>query len=243
MILIYKLLLAHILGDFVLQPEKWVENKEKNKICSRSMYYHIIVHVILLLLIFGFNKEYILGYILIIGSHFAIDVVKVYLRNKNNQQLLFFLDQIAHITMIIIVVHIYAPFNIDYNFILGNDILLLAICVILVTFVSSVLIKMLVFHWAKDINDVGVSLENAGKYIGMLERLFVFLFVVLDQWQAIGFLLAAKSVFRFGDLSKAQDRKLTEYVLIGTLLSFAFAIVIGYSYEYFKEIIDIPTCP
>lgn len=38
--------------------------------------------------------------------------------------------------------------------------------------------------------------------------------------EAVGFLLAAKSVFRFGDLRDDQDRKRTEYVLIGTLLSF-----------------------
>jgi hypothetical protein len=41
------------------------------------------------------------------------------------------------------------------------------------------------------------------------------------------FLLAAKSIFRFGDLKKVKDRKLTEYVLIGTLLSFGIAILVG----------------
>jgi hypothetical protein len=76
------------------------------------------------------------------------------------------------------------------------------------------------------------SLENAGKYIGMLERLFVFVFIITNQWQAIGFLLAAKSVFRFGDLSNAKDRKLTEYILIGTLLSFGLAIAIGLLFQY-----------
>jgi hypothetical protein len=40
-------------------------------------------------------------------------------------------------------------------------------------------------------------------------------------------MIAAKSVFRFSDLAKARQRKLTEYVLIGTLLSFGFAILTG----------------
>jgi hypothetical protein len=61
----------------------------------------------------------------------------------------------------------------------------------------------------------------------MLERLFVFTFVITGNWEAIGFLLAAKSVFRFGDLKESKDRKLTEYILIGTLLSFGIAILIG----------------
>ena len=74
------------------------------------------------------------------------------------------------------------------------------------------------------------SLPSAGKTIGILERLFVFTFIVLGQWSAIGFLLAAKSVFRFSDLSRAKDRKLTEYILIGTLLSFGLAVLIGLAY-------------
>lgn len=45
--------------------------------------------------------------------------------------------------------------------------------------------------------------------------------------EGIGFLHAAKSVFRFGELTKAKEVKITEYVLIGTLSSFTIAILIG----------------
>lgn len=48
-----------------------------------------------------------------------------------------------------------------------------------------------------------------------------------NHWEAVGFLLAAKSVFRFGNLKESHGRKLTEYVLIGTLLSFALALAIS----------------
>ena len=82
--------------------------------------------------------------------------------------------------------------------------------------------------WSKSLEDNNdESLSNAGKYIGMLERLFVFVFVITGNWEGIGFLLAAKSVFRFGDLKESKDRKLTEYILIGTLLSFGIAIAVG----------------
>ena len=86
-------------------------------------------------------------------------------------------------------------------------------------------------------NGDGASLKNAGKYIGMLERLFVFGFILAGQWSAIGLLIAAKSVFRFGDLNKGNNRKLTEYVLIGTLLSFGLAILTGLLYKYLLEIL------
>ncbi|OUS18429.1 hypothetical protein A9Q93_03955, partial [Nonlabens dokdonensis] len=57
--------------------------------------------------------------------------------------------------------------------------------------------------------------------------LLIFLFIITDNFSAVGLLLTAKSVFRFGDLSKAKNMKLTEYVLIGTLLSFGIAILVG----------------
>lgn len=82
------------------------------------------------------------------------------------------------------------------------------------------------------------SLDNAGRYIGMLERLFIFVFILSGELSAIGFLLAAKSVFRFGDLSKAKDRKLTEYILIGTFLSFGLAILIANGYLYVRSLIE-----
>lgn len=72
--------------------------------------------------------------------------------------------------------------------------------------------------------DLLIKLLSAGKYIGILQRLFVLGFILLNQWSSIGLLIAAKSVFRFSDLSRAKDRKLTEYILIGTLISFGLAI-------------------
>jgi len=95
--------------------------------------------------------------------------------------------------------------------------------------------RVLMGKWELEEDNTEKSLSQAGKYIGILERLFVFTFIVLNQWAAIGLLITAKSVFRFGDLSKAKDRKLTEYVLIGTLLSFGIAISTGLLYLWGVE--------
>jgi len=53
----------------------------------------------------------------------------------------------------------------------------------------------------------------------------VFIFITEGHWEAVGFLITAKSVFRFSDLKESKDRKLTEYILIGTLMSFGIAII------------------
>ena len=114
----------------------------------------------------------------------------------------------------------------------NEELLLLITCIYALTQPVSVIVQKIIFRWKPDINlDNPESLTNAGKYIGILERLFVFTFIVTGNWDAIGFLLAAKSVFRFGDLKESKDRKLTEYMLIGTLLSFGFAILTGIIYN------------
>jgi len=99
------------------------------------------------------------------------------------------------------------------------------------------LIAGIMERWYAEIQDTdSMSLRKAGTYIGMLERLFVFTFVVTGHWDAIGFLVAAKSVFRFGDLKESKDRKMTEYILIGTLLSFGIALATGLLVLYLVEV-------
>src|SRR5690606_28745038 len=112
--------------------------------------------------------------------------------------------------------------------------LILLTAVVIVTVPSSVVIKMLISQWAPHTGqNEDDSLQHAGQYIGILERLFALTFALTGHWEAVGFLITAKSVFRFGDLRKAKDRKMTEYVLIGTLLSFGIALFTGMVASYF----------
>jgi len=236
--LFIRLILAHLVGDFLLQSEKWVQHKNKNKHKSRYLYYHIGIHAIFLMLTLEFNPRYWIAFVIIITSHFFIDLAKLHLQNKKNQRWLFMIDQLSHILVIALVVQIYEPYLSGFSEINWTMILLILACTIGVTSMSAIVMKVIISKWnIKKINKDEDSLENAGTYIGILERLLVFLFVVTDLWSGIGFLLAAKSIFRFGDLSRAKDRKLTEYVLIGTLLSFGFAIGIGMLFKQVMKLI------
>tara|TARA_R110001583_G_scaffold93777_1_gene237008 strand:- start:33846 stop:34571 length:726 start_codon:yes stop_codon:yes gene_type:complete len=237
--LLLQLLLAHIIGDFVLQPQKWVKSKEKKKVRSPYLYLHILIHAVMLLMVLQFNIKYWLGIIIIIVSHFIIDLIKLYLIKSINNRWLFLWDQIAHLLVIVGVVNIYATFKINIAEIYSPKILLFIISILFITSVSSIIMKIVISKWEIKGNSKGKSLNDAGQYIGILERLLIFVFIISDNWEAIGFLLAAKSIFRFGDLSKSDDRKLTEYILIGTLLSFGFAIAIGVGYNYLMEIINL----
>ena len=139
---------------------------------------HIAVHVLLLLLILQFNTKYIGGFFLIIITHFLFDIGKIYLQNEKNKRWLFFVDQMLHIIILGIATYLYIPVTVSIMFTINKGILLFMVGAITVTFVASVVINTLLSYWSiKDILEEKEALKNAGKYIGMLERMFVFVFV------------------------------------------------------------------
>ena len=70
----------------------------------------------------------------------------------------------------------------------------------------------------------GENKENGGKSIGIYERIIILTFVLMGQYEAIGFLITGKSIIRF--VNKDEHIR-SEYVLLGTMMSYMFAIVIG----------------
>lgn len=74
-----------------------------------------------------------------------------------------------------------------------------------------------------------IGLLSAGAWIGYIERCLAISFIFMGQFAGIGFLVATKTIFRFGDLTKNKDMKLTEYMMLGTLLSYAIAIFVGWN--------------
>jgi hypothetical protein len=58
--------------------------------------------------------------------------------------------------------------------------------------------------------------------------LLILTFILTKQVAGIGFLVAAKSIFRFNEIKESDDRKEAEYISIGTFLNFLYAIVISY---------------
>lgn len=229
------LILAHLLTDFVFQPSSWVRDKVENKIRSVSLYKHIGVYSLALISTLRFDFSYWREIIILIFSHYLIDLVKSYSENGQNKRKLFVLDQLLHFVIILLVASWSIDISLSLDKIFSKEALLIVVAIVLLTFASSVIIQVFMSRWT--VSDGDDSLKDAGKYIGYIERIFIFIFILLNQWSAIGFLLTAKSVFRFGDLSRAKDRKLTEYILIGTLMSFGIAIVVGVLYNYIKAIL------
>ncbi|MEC4052079.1 DUF3307 domain-containing protein [Myroides odoratimimus] len=228
--LIIKVVLAHLVGDFVLQTNKMVADINKKGIRSKALLYHTAIHLVLLLAVTGFEAKYILGVWMLVLIHLLIDIyTKTSLSKKLSSISVLLIDQGLHAISIALFVYYYYPFEIDWALVMGKNALALYSALILLVYASPIIIKKIIERFDFTVPNNG--LENAGKYIGILERLFIFLFVVLQRWEGIGFLLAAKSIFRFGDLKANKDIKLTEYILIGTLISFGLGIAIALLYN------------
>lgn len=229
MLVFTKLLLAHLIGDFLLQPQHWVIDKEEKKVASKYLYFHVLLHFVVTMILL-WDLRYWKIVLIITVSHYIIDLAKLYVNPLfDNKSIPFFIDQVLHIA----VLYCCAYFGNLWEHTLGLFERLdwgLLTAVVFVSFPAAIIMGKLLEKMSDQLEMDHKSLPNAGKYIGIIERIFVLIFIILGRWEAIGLLITAKSVFRFNDLKESNSRKLTEYILIGTLLSFGIAIVTGIVY-------------
>lgn len=224
-----KILLAHLLGDFVLQSSRMAADIEQRVLKSPMLYLHAGIHLFLLLLLTQFSKDTTLSCIVLAASHFVIDAfTKTVLKKRLRAFVVFIVDQLLHFGCIALFVAYHQAYEIDWERIFGTQTLLTANAVLVATFCSAIVMKKLMQFFPYEAPKTGLA--EAGFYIGILERLLIFIFITCNLWEGVGFLLAAKSIFRFGDLRENKEIKLTEYILIGTLLSFTLAIVTALIY-------------
>lgn len=78
------------------------------------------------------------------------------------------------------------------------------------------------------------STDHIGMLIGYIERLLILIFFVLKEYTAIGLVIASKSILRFNDLKDDTPNlnpdkvdKKSEYILLGTMLSLLFGVLLG----------------
>jgi len=83
-------------------------------------------------------------------------------------------------------------------------------------------------------DDITEEERSRGRTIGILERVILLTLVIVGQWGALGFVIAAKSIARFKDL---DQRDFSERYLIGTLTSVAVAIASGLAVRGFLGVL------
>jgi hypothetical protein len=86
------------------------------------------------------------------------------------------------------------------------------------------LIGRILESWRKELPVSGLA--KSGLWLGRLERVLILTFVLLNKYEAIAFLITVK-ILRFNAIKDSNDKKESEYILIGTLISFVIAIIVG----------------
>jgi hypothetical protein len=235
------LLFGHILGDFYFQPKTWVDCRNINHFRSLKLLLHALVHgVITTIIVYLYTHDYsitVKSGISILVIHYLVDLAKSHL-TKN--LFYFIIDQILHvITLYILWIIITQQDAIEsilkHIHIIDYKVVIVVLAYVIVWKPISIFITMVLSQWSST-SVSNESLVSAGETIGKIERILILTFILCNQFSGIGFLLAAKSVFRFGDLTRSDDKKMTEYVMLGTLTSVAVTIFIGLAVGYLIDI-------
>ena len=226
--LLLKLIAAHFISDFFLQTSEWVDARNRQHFRAWQLYFHGLVTTTTVIILCGTNLWHI-G--IIIGcSHIVLDGIKSYLKQKTAY---FITDQALHLIILGICWALFtsADFNMQVmNNLYNNPEVWLYLCAVL--FLASpagLLVEFLTTRWRVQLSRLksgSTSLEKAGMLIGIIERLLIFFLVIIGKFEAIGLLIAAKSLLRFNEKDRPEEK--TEYLLVGTLISVALALATGF---------------
>ena len=234
--LLLRLISAHLLADFFFQSDKLCRAKnEHGKKGLVAQLTHALIHALSAYILLADWKNWIVPSVIFV-SHFIIDAFKSRLRRIG--AMVFLCDQLIHIFIIALLWWwLYADENqtLDWfvSVISSKQLWAVIVAYLLITKPASILISKFIKKWTPSNNMQGQGMPKAGEWIGYIERVLILTFVITNNIEAVGFLLAAKSVFRFGDLNKAKEIKITEYVLLGTLSSFTIALIVAFLLKSF----------
>lgn len=221
------LLTSHLISDFLLQP-KWIVARKGNLLI---LVLHTLIVTAVAALLLGVVKSWAIP--ILFFSHLIIDFGKS--RIPEDNIIVFTLDQLLHLSVIVILAVYFsglAKTGIWYQLLspeqwsrgLQGAVLLSGL--ILCVSVGGVIIaratgKLL----SEQEREYAEGLTNGGKYIGWLERTLIFLLMLTNITGGIGFLFAAKSILRIGEIKDSKHRAVTEYIIIGSFFSFGWGIL------------------
>ncbi len=243
-ILLMALLTGHLIGDFVLQSGGLVERKTKNLLW-------IVVHVLIVAGVTWVFLGSVAAWPVILPVaffHFLIDAAKVKIQRRldtadtksseakdpNHAFMLFLGDQILHLMSLVliwfVIRHWFPTTPGNYWVQLWGSQYTKGLILIsgfsLGVWGIGAALQYQMAPLAQEVpGNRNKGLLKGGKTIGLLERTLILIFVLAGKPEGVAFVVAAKSVFRIGDLTNHEDRLHAEYIMIGTLRSFTYALV------------------
>ena len=231
---LWLLLAAHFIADFTAQSADWAEKKtQKFRYLAGHAFVYSVVLALVAFLCIPANAVWI-PFAITALSHFLIDWIRVYADKKfktsTSHFTSFLIDQALHIFIIFTLVCMF-DLNVQNKDWLSNlasrvpleQILRYALIFIIILDPASVFVKKLCIYVSGSANNSSTKKEPpVGSVIGKLERIISAILVICGEIGAIGFVLTAKSLARYKQLS---EKDFAEKYLVGTLSSTAIAII------------------
>ncbi|MDR1170850.1 MAG: DUF3307 domain-containing protein [Bacteroidales bacterium] len=223
-------LIAHVLADFTFQPQRWCNRKDETLYSTEHLLHFVIVFVLSWLC--SMQTSFWCAALVIAVLHFFFDMLKGILsRREKLPYAIFFIDQSFHLLTVVAVVYWFSETQtITFPFEIGSQQVWIVFSFLFCVKPANIVIREVLKTFEIPVSEPADKNElmNAGKLIGVLERIISLALILIDQFAAVGFIIAAKSLLRFRDTATAR----TEYLLIGTLLSFGIAILLGIFCRY-----------
>lgn len=236
--ILLRLIFAHVVSDFLLQRDGWILDRSRRGWASGWLWVHGASSAVLTY-VFSFHWSAIWLPAVVFVSHILFDGLK---SKTNDSAGAFVLDQTGHLMILtgcwIVLTGQSAGNWLSWilELVRNPSFWTITVAYLLVIWPTGVWIKKAMAPWWKTLkSSKRAGLERAGLWIGRIERILVLTFVLMSKLEAIGFLITAKSILRFGELRKTADRKEAEYVLIGTMLSMGVALGVGLATLWLKK--------
>lgn len=214
------LLLAHLVADFVFQTSKSCLSKADKHERSVHQYIHALI-VFALAWLASWDLQFWWGALIIGTAHLCTDIWKSY---RPEDIKWFALDQCLHVSVLAVAAYIWCS---AFTWSLPDFLSLKWMAIVIAAMVcwkpANFIIKLTLRHYSVNMPAEKEGGFNAGALIGTIERWLILIFVCLQRYDALGLLIAAKSIIRFSE----KDTAKTEYVLAGTLLSIFIAVLTG----------------
>ena len=254
--MILNLLLAHFIGDFYCQCKRMCDKKiiESTCVWSPTIFIHsAIIGILSMLVLWDFNAWKVV--LPLFFSHYVIDLGKSYISKKYKftaverkkgkcfvkdgvhsrySLWLFVADQILHIFAICAFVNRFGNFGWEQiewvsNLISDHQTMVKALLACIIAGKpANILVQLILKEREVKVTQITNSSNfRSGALIGFVERCLILAFVILAKYEAIGFLLGAKSILRFSQTQGKPEDEKSEYVLAGTLISLAIALGLG----------------
>lgn len=234
--LVFNLFIAHIVVDFYFQTDESCKKKNEKGLKGPELYKHAMwVFCLTWLVTFCCNGWWLAAMVALI--HLIVDAIKPHAQKyceRNNELWLFLIDQVFHLGTLGGVAYLWLRYNDwqEFGWLMNCSpkYVLLSTALLLAHKPSNILLNLIIKYYEVPVpHDDKLRNEKHGAFhsgalIGTLERVLMIILIIMSQYEAIGFLIAAKSILRFSSVNESEK---SEYVVAGTFISFCIALILG----------------